>query len=187
MNPVTECRTKSPLEELLTTAVVTITGYFYRVDFCNGDEIKGSLHKSTHRVNKEKRCTCYRGADCPAVSAVAAYLKEGGERAPDPPPGFFPAAPSSCPICGKETLYDPSLDSKERGAGWRCIAGGSRHYWEVHVSVLKQNFAANPWHFPPVVMREGVRVLAYDGILEGDVVLYPGVLRADLVSTNDSK
>jgi len=55
------------------------------------------------------------------------------------------------------------------------------------VSVLKQNFAANPWLFTPVVMREGVRVLAYDGILEGDVVLYPGVLRADLVSTNDSK
>jgi hypothetical protein len=187
MNPVTECKTKLPLEELLATAVVTITGYFYRVDFYNGDEIKGNLHKSTHRVSKEKRCSCYRGADCPAVSAVAAYLKEGGERAPDPPPGFFQVAPSACPICGKETIYDPSLDSRERGAGWRCIAGGSRHYWETHVSVLKQNFDANPWHFPPVVMREGVRVLAYDGILEEDVVLYPGVLRADLVSTNDSK
>jgi hypothetical protein len=187
MSPVTECRTKLPLEELLTTAVVTITGYFYRVDFVNIDEIKGSLHKSTHRVSKEKRCSCYRGADCPAVSVVAAYLKEGGERAPDPPPGFSPVTPSSCPICGKDTIYDPSLDSRERGAGWRCIAAGSRHYWEAHVSVLKQNFAANPWHFPPVVMREGERVIAYDGVLEGDVVLYPGVLRSDLVSTNNSK
>ncbi len=187
MSPVTECRTKSPLDELLVSAVVTIAGYFYRVDFSNGDEIKGNLHTITHRVSKEKRCSCYLGVDCPAVSAVAAYLKAGGERAPDPPPGFFPVAPSTCPICGKETINDPSLDSRERGAGWRCIAGGSRHYWETHVSVLKQNFAANPWHFPPVVMREGVRVLAYDGILEGDVVLYPGVLRADLVPPNDCK
>jgi hypothetical protein len=187
MSPVTECRTKSPLEEILAATVVTIAGYFYRVDFCNGDEIKGSLHKSIHRVSKEKCCSCYRGVDCPAVKAVAAYLKEGGERAPDPPPGFFPVAPSACPICGKDTIYDPPLDSREGGAGWRCIAAGSRHYWEAHVSVLKQNFAANPWHFPPVVIREGVRVLAYDGILEGDVVLYPGVLRADLVPPNDSK
>lgn len=187
MNPVKEYMTKPPLEELIAAAVVTIAGYFYRVDFSNGDEIKDSLHKSTHRVSKEKRCSCYRGADCPAVSAVSAYLKAGGERAPNPPPGFFPVAPSTCPICGKDTIYDASLDSRERGAGWRCIAGGSRHYWETHVSVLKQNFAANPWHFPPVVMREGERVLAYDGILDRDVVLYPGVLRADLVSPNDSK
>jgi hypothetical protein len=53
--------------------------------------------------------------------------------------------------------------------------------------VLKQKFTANPWHFPPVVMREGMRVLAYDGIQEGDVVLYPGVLRAKIVSSLDGQ
>jgi hypothetical protein len=187
MSPVRECKTISPLDELLATAVVTVAGYFYRVDFSNGDEIKGSLHKIAHRVSKEKRCSCYRGAECPAVNVVAAYLKAGGERAPDPPLGFFPVAPTACPICGEDTIYNQDLDSRERGAGWRCVSGGTRHYWEAHVLVLKQNFATNPWHFPPVVMREDVRVLAYDGILEGDVVLYPGVLRADLVSPNDSK
>ena len=187
MSIVSECKTNPPLTELLGKAVVTITGYFYSVDFCNADDIKASLLTVNHRVSKEKRCTCYRGASCPAVSAVAAYLNAGGERAPDPPPGFYPVAPASCPLCGAETIYDHRLDSKQRGAGWRCVSGGSRHYWEAHVLVLKQKFAANPWHFPPVVMREGMRVLAYDGIQEGDVVLYPGVLRAEIVSSLDGQ
>jgi hypothetical protein len=33
-----------------------------------------------------------------------------------------------------------------------------------------------------VVVREGRQLNAWDGILENDVVLYPGVLRADLVT-----
>ncbi len=187
MSLLRECKTKSPQDELMATAVVTITGYFYSVDFSNSDDLEASLRTMTHRVSKEKRCTCYRGASCPAVAAVAAYLKAGGEHTPDPPPGYYPVAPAACPICGAETMYDPCLDSRQRGAGWRCISGGSRHYWEAHVLVLKQKFAANPWHFPPVVMREGMRVLAYDGIQEGDVVLYPGVLRVEIVSSLDGQ
>ena len=187
MSILSECKTKPPLTELLAAAVVTITGYFYSVDFSNMNDLEASVRTRMHRVSKEKRCTCYGGASCLAVSAVAAYLRAGGERAPDPPPGYYPVAPASCPICGKETMYDPHLDSKQRGAGWRCISGGSRHYWEAHVLVLKQKFAANPWHFPPVVTREGMRILAYDGIQEGDVVLYPGVLRAEIVSSLDGQ
>ncbi len=36
------------------------------------------------------------------VQAVAANLKDGGERAPEPPPGFFPVAPQTCPVCGAD-------------------------------------------------------------------------------------
>jgi hypothetical protein len=187
MSFVRECKTKSLQDELLATAVVTITGYFYRVDFCNADDLRASLSAMTHRVSKEKRCTCYRSASCPAVSAVTAYLKAGGERAPDPPPGFYPVSPASCPICSAPTVFDHRLSSKQRGAGWRCTQGGSLHYWEDQVQVLKQRFAENPWLFPPVVIRDGTRILAYDGILDGDKVLYPGVLRAEIVTNPDNE
>ena len=152
------------------TAVVTITGYFYNVDF--GPE----NHKGTHRVGKDRRCSCHLGKDCPAVSAVVEYLKAGGERAPDPPPGYFPVVPASCPICGAQAVYDRRLSSKRRGVGWRCASAGSQHYWQAQVHVLREKLAANPWLFPPVVLRNGERLLAYDGIQQGDQVLYAGVL-----------
>ena len=42
--------------------------------------------------------------------------------------------------------------------------------------------AMNPWRFPPVVIRAGQQINAWDGILPTDNVLYPGLLRADLVT-----
>ena len=50
------------------------------------------------------------------------------------------------------------------------------------VDALRLRLAANPWLFPPVVVREGKRLLAYDGILPGDQVLYPGVKRTELLA-----
>jgi hypothetical protein len=155
-------------------AVVSIVGYFYNVDFGPG------VHPQVHRVGKDKRCSCPLGAGCPAVAVVAAHLKAGGERAPDPPPGYFPVAPTTCPICNATTVYDHRLSSKRRGAGWRCTRSGSLHYWETHTRSLQQKLADNPWLFPPVVLREGVQIPAYNGIEKGDIVLYPGLKRDDI-------
>ncbi len=169
---------RKPLPTYLSEkAVVTISGYFYAVD------LGADTRKQVHRVGKDRRCTCPQGTHCPAVAAVTEYLKAGGERAPDPPPGFYPVAPALCPICKAEAVYDPSLGSKHRGAGWRCRQTGSLHYWEVQVQVLAQNLAANPWLFPPVVIRQGAQLYAYDGIEPGDQVLYAGVLRQDVITS----
>ncbi|HOD05037.1 MAG TPA: hypothetical protein PKH92_08340 [Anaerolineaceae bacterium] len=158
-------------------AQVMVAGYFYAVDL--GSTSPPGGHSPPHRVGKDRRCSCPLGKHCPAVQAVADHLRAGGERAPDPPPGFFPVAPAECPVCGAETIFDNSLSSKRRGAGWRCTLGSSAHYWQAHVQILKQKFADNPWLFPPVVVRDGKQMAAYDGILPGDRVLSPGLLRAD--------
>jgi hypothetical protein len=157
---------KTNLKTLRQDARVRVIGYFYAVDFGYG------VKPQHHRVGKDRKCTCTLGAECPAVLAVVDYLKAGGERTPDPPPGFFPVVPLACPICGAETYYVPDLNSKRRGAGWACVKGSETHYWQHHTDVLKGLFAQNPWLFPPVVAPDGK-------------VLYPGVRRDDLV-TEDS-
>jgi hypothetical protein len=161
---------KSNVEEDITTkstmreAIVTVhREYFYRVAFPQ------DIRPQTHWVGKDKRCTCGLGADCPAVVAVANYLKAGGERAPDLPAGFYPVAPQACPICGAATYYVPNLSSKRRGVGWACVKGGKAHYWKAHVIALSQAFAENPWVYPPVVAADGQ-------------VLYPGLKRDDLIT-----
>ncbi len=157
------------LQMALQEVKVTLSGYFYAVDFGPG------MRPQHHRVDKHRRCSCYLGEACPAVQAVADYLRAGGERAPDPPPGYYPVAPVACPICGAATIFDNSLSSKRRGAGWRCTKGGAGHYWQAQVKVLKEKAAANPWIFPPVVVRGGRQINAWDGIQTGDQVLYSGV------------
>lgn len=149
--------------ELRQDAVVSVSGYFYAVD------LGPRVQPQHHRVGKDKRCTCSLGADCPAVIAVAGYLKAGGERAPDPPAGFYPVAPQACPVCGAQAYYVPGLNSKRRGAGWACAKGSQAHYWEAHTRALRQNLAKNPWIFPPVVAPDGH-------------VLDPGLKRADLIT-----
>ncbi|MBU0491016.1 MAG: hypothetical protein KKB13_04135, partial [Chloroflexi bacterium] len=57
--------------------VVTVAGHAYLVTMAD---------RSTHRVSKDRRCDCPQGARCPAVRAVARYLRAGGRRAPDPLP-----------------------------------------------------------------------------------------------------
>ena len=155
-------------------ATVTVTGYFYAVDF--GPDVQ----PQHHRVGKNAACSCYLAELCPAVEAVRAYLVNGGERAPEPPPGYYPVIPAACPICGAVVIFDPKLSSKRRGAGWRCKISGSGHYWQRMGQALAGKFAAHLWLFPPVVVRDGERRNAYEGIQDGDTVLYPGLLRSEI-------
>ncbi len=147
-------------------ARVMVSGYFYAVDFGY------SVDSKQHRVGKDRRCSCTLGVACPAILAVVDYLKAGGERAPDPSPGYFPLAPAVCPVCGAEAYYVANLSSKHRGAGWACTVGGVSHYWQAHGKILREQFKKNPWIFQPVIAPDGK-------------VLYPG-LRRDEIITEDS-
>lgn len=157
-------------------ATVSVSNYGYTVDF--GPEVQPRFHS----VGKDKRCACSSGANCPAVDVVADYLRAGGQRAPEPPHGYLLYAPAVCPVCGARAYDDPALSSRVRGAGWGCSKEGSHHYWQWRTSVLREAMAANPWRFPPSVIRDGKQIFAWDGIQEGDAVLYAGLLRADLIT-----
>ena len=167
---------KIDLNRILKEAAIRVSGYHYVVDF--GPDVR----PQTHYVTKDRRCTCPRGADCPAVAAVADYLRKGGERAPEPPFGFYAVLPEKCPVCGAPVYLDRKLTSRNRGLGWGCSKTGWKHYFQDRTRILKDLMAANPWRFPPVVMREGKQLNAWDGILSTDKVLYPGLLRTDLVT-----
>lgn len=147
--------------QVLEEATVTVTGYFYRVDF--GPQVRPRFHT----VGKDRACRCDLGKSCPAVQVVADYLRRGGERAPDPPDGYYPTPPLACPICGAETVFHPRLSSKYRGAGWRCKQGGTAHYWEDRGRISARN-ARREWLYPPVKDEAGN-------------VIYPGVRLDDLV------
>jgi hypothetical protein len=95
---------------------------------------------TNHLVRKDRTCACPLGATCPAVLAVADYLRQGGQKAPDPRPGSL--IPATCPICNGPVRFEPRLCSPMRGAGWVCLASasadthlprywvpGERHYW----------------------------------------------------------
>jgi hypothetical protein len=164
------------LNRILRDATIRVSGYHYVVDF--GPDVR----PRHHYVNKERRCTCLRGTDCPAVSAVADYLRKGGERAPEPPHGFYPYAPEKCPVCGAPAYFEPKFSSKRRGAGWGCSKTGWVHYFHDRTRIIREALALNPWRFPPVVIRDGQQINAWDGTLPSDTVLYPGLLRADLVT-----
>jgi hypothetical protein len=159
------------LNRILGAAIVSIVDWFYRVDF--GPEFRPRYH----HVGKDKRCSCDLGADCPSVSAVADYLKAGGEQAPESPHGFYPVAPVLCPVCGATAASCPSLGSRNRGAGWSCSKEGEKHYWRDRARIIKEALDANPWLFPPVVIRNARQQNAWDGIQPGDTVMYQGVLR----------
>ena len=164
------------LQLAIMEANVTVVGYFYAVDF--GSTVK----PQQHRVGKNAVCSCYLAERCPAVEVVQAYLERGGARAPEPPAGYYPVCPAKCPICGSQTAYEARLSSKRRGAGWRCLKGGTTHYWERMGQALAGKFALNPWLFPALVLREGVQCLAWDGIQDGDQVLHPGIRRSETIS-----
>ena len=127
--------TSTEILEHLQETLVSIDGYFYRVDF--GPEVS----PRGHRVDRDQRCTCSLGESCPAVLAVIEYLAEGGEPPPESPLGYYPVAPACCPICGAEAFFDLELSSRVRGAGWRCSQGGSAHYWEDRGRIVAQKFA----------------------------------------------
>ena len=124
------------LTSLITEAVVKVYHeYFYRVDF--GPRVYPQFHIVSHDLY----CTCVLEADCSAVTAVKYHLqKEEGEPAKAPRPGYFPAAPHFCLVCGARACYEPRLSSRNRGVGWTCSAGGSSCYWQHQATVLRAAF-----------------------------------------------
>ena len=130
---------------------ITIVGYTYlvRIPIAGTRPVK----YAKHMVGKDKRCHTCNSDECPAVMAVALYLKAGGRRAPDPPPTppMSPAVvlplqknssgvingvkepthrlwPKTCPVCGAPTERKPTLNSRRRGPGWVCTASGETKY-----------------------------------------------------------
>jgi len=122
-------------ESLFENAVVRILGTRYMV----------TTDAGVHVVGKDKRChTCPDdGTICPAVYAVARYLKAGGQRAPDElpaPPRAKSRSLPACPICGAPVQADHTLDRAERGPGWRCTEGGYAHLYMHRYGHLKEWF-----------------------------------------------
>ena len=135
MRPAFQLKPPVPLEtHLQHLADVTAMRGYYLVRLTDDKTPR-------HLVRKDKTCTCERGATCPAVEVVAAYLKAGGERAADLPADQL--VPSVCPVCGGAVKFEPRLCSPVRGAGWVCTTAiercagnanplsipGEAHYW----------------------------------------------------------
>ncbi|MEN4100419.1 MAG: hypothetical protein ROW52_10890 [Anaerolineaceae bacterium] len=121
---------KAEIDRAGTTARIRVIGYAYWVDF------GPSTQPRFHIVNKQRRCSCPSKETCPAVEAVAEYLRNGGQRAPDPMP--------ICPICGAETVRDRNWDGKyTKELGWRCTAGGLRHFLEAKAERIKEALRRN--------------------------------------------
>jgi hypothetical protein len=97
-----------------STEVVTVVGG-YRV----------TLKDGVHLVNKQRRCSCGR-RNCRSIHAVAAYLRAGGQRAPE---ASEPPAPNdlTCPIC-----QSPARGSLE-ARNWTCTAD------RIHFFVWRTN------------------------------------------------
>ena len=160
MLPTEKCVKEINLHTLPQEAKIMVIGYFYDVDLGYG------VRPQHHRISKDLICTCGLGADCPAVRAVAAYLKDGGERAQEPPAGFFPVVPQTCPVCGAETFFVPELSSRRRGAGWLCrkVIIGSTTSMSCVCCLLQ-----TPGSFHPCMTLDGR-------------LLYPGVRRDDVIT-----
>ena len=104
---------------------IRVIGYTYLVDF------GPSTQPRFHTVNKQRTCSCTLKETCPSIEAVAEYLRNGGQRAPDPMP--------PCTICGAETVRDRKWDGKyTKELGWRCTAGGLRHFLEAKAERIKE-------------------------------------------------
>jgi hypothetical protein len=114
------------LTNILKEAIVVVFHeYFYRIDF--GPDV----YPQIHIVSCDLYCSCELESDCPAATAVKVYLqRQKGEQARIPDPGYFPAAPHYCPVCGARSFYDPELSSHHRGIGWHCSTHGRAHYWQ---------------------------------------------------------
>jgi len=124
---------KHILTDILKEALITTYHeYFYRVDFGPG------VYAQIHYVSHDLYCACVLEADCPAVTAVKVYLQRGiGEATKTPSPGYFPAVPHYCPVCGARACYEPGLSSHHRGMGWQCSKHGIAHYWQYQGSLSR--------------------------------------------------
>ncbi len=121
-------QTQSPITQHDLTSTPTrirVVGYTYLVDF------GPSTQPRFHTVNKQRSCSCPLKEACPAIEAVAEYLRSGGPRAPNPMP--------TCPICGAETIRDRKWDGKyTHEPGWRCAAGGLSHFLQAKAERIRQ-------------------------------------------------
>lgn len=106
---------------------VSVKCNWYVVDF--GPEALGQRY---HTVDKRRRCTCGQAEKCIAVQAVATYLWQGGERAPDPREDLWLSVPKACPICNGAVAADSGLNCDKHGFGWRCLTDAS-HYWQARL------------------------------------------------------
>jgi hypothetical protein len=69
------------------------------------------------------------------VTAVKKHLKDGGQSADIPRPGYWPTIPHKCPVCAGVVHYNLQLSSKHRGLGWTC-ENDKAHYWAHQGQVL---------------------------------------------------
>jgi len=130
---------------------VSVVGSNYRVI---------NLGTGIHYVTKEKTCSC-GDPNCPAIRAVADYLRKGGKRAPE--------FPQSCPICGASINRDPSWDfTHSHRPGWRCQKGGLAHFLEFNTRRIAKQFTQDPWLIQPVFAN--------------GTCVYPGVRREEMLS-----
>ncbi len=105
---------------------IYVVGCSYLVDF------GPSTQPRFHKVDKHRYCSCQLKTTCPAVEAVAEYLRSGGKRAPD----YLPL----CPICGAETIRDRKWDGKyTKEPGWRCSKGGISHFLQAKAERIRAN------------------------------------------------
>ncbi len=145
--------------EINTDDVVFVSGFEYHV--------KLEYESGFKVVTKNRVCSCGETKmKCAHVKAVAAYLKGGGQRAPDHPA-------LTCPICGGKIFVDQTWADRDtegrRIPGWRCENGGLSHFLEAKAERVKKRLAENPWLFLPV----------YD---ESGVCVYPGVRRDEIMT-----
>ncbi len=121
---------KSKIDLAGRTTRIRVIGYTYLVDF------GPSTQPRFHTVNKQRSCSCPLKENCPAIEAVAEYLRGGGQRAPDPMP--------PCPVCGAEVVRDRKWDGKyTKELGWRCTTGGLRHFLEAKAERIQEALRRN--------------------------------------------
>lgn len=111
---------RPPALSTRATAKVTAMSGYYLV------ALPALFGWSNHLVRTDRTCACPLAGSCPAVSAVADYLRRGGKRAAPPKPGSL--IPAACPVCGGATSFEPRLCSPMRGAGWVCLTAAAADY-----------------------------------------------------------
>ena len=102
-----------------SSATVMVNGGVYLVDL-------GPHHTLRfHTVKKDKSCSCGT-KNCLAVKAVDAYLRGGGQRAPEQ--SRLADLPECCPICESAIT--------RRGSDWACTRN-TLHYHQFRVQRLR--------------------------------------------------
>jgi hypothetical protein len=113
------------IDHPVVPANVIVVGSRYKVNL--GPSVKPQVHL----VDRQRQCSCILGKDCPAVKAVAEYLRNGGQRAFDSMP--------PCPICGAFTTRDRKWDGRyTHEIGWRCMEGGLSHFLQAKAREIQK-------------------------------------------------